>query len=134
LGQACEIARAQGREIIAEIKRRRDLFHQLINEALDNVTLNGHAIDRLPNTLNLSFRGCDGQKILAATGIAASLGAACHTSSRQPSAVLTAMGVAAEDALGAIRFSFGKFTDEAQTRRAAALIIEAVRAQSRNAV
>lgn len=126
-GKACEIARTKGGETAKEVQRLRDLFHNIVTEALPDVKLNGHREHRLPNTLNLSFRGCDGQQLLAETNIAASLGAACHTSSRQPSAVLTAMGVDAETAVGAVRFSFGKFTDEAAVREAAARIIEAVK-------
>jgi cysteine desulfurase len=127
LGKACEIARTKGTEIVAEVKQLRDQFYNKIKTDLENVLLNGHPTDRLPNTLNLSFRGRDGQQILTETGIAASLGAACHTSSREPSAVLTAMGVDREDALGAIRFSFGKFTSEEQVQHAAELIVNAVR-------
>jgi cysteine desulfurase len=127
LGKACEIARTKGASVIAEVKRLRDRFYNKVVSKLENVLLNGHPTERLPNTLNLSFRGCDGQQILTTTGIAASLGAACHTSSREPSAVLAAMGAGREDALGAIRFSFGKFTSEEQVDRAADLIINAVK-------
>ncbi|KAF0240621.1 MAG: cysteine desulfurase [bacterium] len=126
LGKACEIAKTKGESIIAKVKAGRDRFHKIITDSLNNVSLNGHPTERLPNTLNLSFRGCDGQKLLIATDIAASLGAACHTTSRQPSAVLTAMGVTAEDALGAIRFSFGKFTSDEQIIEAANRIIKTV--------
>jgi cysteine desulfurase len=127
LGKACELAERNGASVIAEVKRLRDLFYDKVVSCLDNAALNGHPTERLPNTLNLRFRGCDGQQILASTGIAASLGAACHTSSREPSAVLAAMGVSQQDALGAIRFSFGKFTNEEQVSRAADLIINAAR-------
>lgn len=126
LGKACEIAKNKGESIIASVKAKRDRFYKIITDSLSNVSLNGHPLERLPNTLNLSFRGCDGQKLLIATDIAASLGAACHTTSRQPSSVLTAMGVSAEDALGAIRFSFGKFTSDEEIIEAANRIIKAV--------
>ncbi|MBL8192881.1 MAG: cysteine desulfurase [Blastocatellia bacterium] len=123
LGKACQIAKNSS--TIASVKEKRDNFHQLIIESLKNIKLNGHPTERLPNTLNLSFPGQDGQKLLLATEIAASLGAACHTSSRQPSAVLSAMGVSAEDSLGAIRFSFGKFTSMEDVIEAAERIINA---------
>ncbi len=126
LGKACEIAKIKGEGIVTKVKANRDRFHKIITDSLSNVSLNGHPTERLPNTLNLSFRGCDGQKLLIATDIAASLGAACHTTSRQPSSVLTAMGVTVEDALGAIRFSFGKFTSDEQVVAAANRIIKAV--------
>lgn len=127
LGKACELAKTKGQEVISKVKAKRDHFHKLITDSLNNVTLNGHPTERLPNTLNLSFRGCDGQELLIATDIAASLGAACHTSSREPSAVLSAMGVSREDALGAIRFSFGKYLTEEEVMEAAKRIIKAVK-------
>jgi cysteine desulfurase len=127
LGKACEIAKTKGESIISKVKEKRDHFHQLIMDSLDNVRLNGHPTERLPNTLNLSFCGCDGQELLIATDIAASLGAACHTTSRQASAVLSAMGVSQENALGAIRFSFGKFTSDEEIAEAANRIIKEVK-------
>jgi cysteine desulfurase len=126
LGKACEIAKNKGKDTIALVKQKREMFYNLISESLSNVKLNGHPTDRLPNTLNLSFPGCDGQQILLATEVAASLGAACHTTSRQPSAVLAAMGVSTEDALGAIRFSFGKFTSDEEVQEAAKRIVKVV--------
>lgn len=133
LGHACHLAETKGADIIAQVQAKRDLFYQLICAGLGSshaVKLNGHPTQRLPNTLNLSFPGCDGQEILQATNLAASLGAACHTSSRQPSAVLSAMGVSAIDALGAIRFSFGKFISEAEVSEAATRIVKVVKGQA----
>ena len=133
LGHACQLAETQGAAIIAKVQAKRDLFYQLICDGLGTsqaVKLNGHPTQRLPNTLNLSFPGCDGQEVLQATNLAASLGAACHTSSRQPSAVLAAMGVSAIDALGAIRFSFGKFISEEEVSEAANRIVKAVKARA----
>lgn len=127
LGKACEIAKNKGHETISLVKENREDFYKLISESLDNIKLNGHPTERLPNTLNLSFYGCDGQQILLATEVAASLGAACHTTSRQPSTVLAAMGVNTEDALGAIRFSFGKFTSKEEVTEAAKRIIKVVK-------
>jgi len=58
---------------------------------------------RLPNTLNVSFPGCDGEELLARTqSLAAATGSACHSGRTEPSAVLTAIGLdAAAAALGA---------------------------------
>ncbi|MBI4854849.1 MAG: cysteine desulfurase [Acidobacteria bacterium] len=127
LGKACEIAKNKGENIINKVKANRDLFHKLLTNSLENVILNGHPTERLPNTLNLSFRGFDGQELLIATDIAASLGAACHTTSRQASSVLSAMGLSAEDALGAVRFSFGKYVTEEQAIEAANRIIKFIK-------
>ena len=75
------------------------------------VVLNGHATRRLPNTLNVSFRGLLGQDVLdSLNGVAASTGSACHTGVHVVSPVLAAMGVAEEVGLGAVRFSLGRPT------------------------
>jgi cysteine desulfurase len=89
--------------------------------------LNGHPDKLLPNTLNVSFEGVDSDRLLAGLPeIAASTGAACHAHSREPSAVLTAMGVPAEMALGAVRFSLGRRTASEEIGRAVDLIASAV--------
>ena len=78
---------------------------------------------RLPNTLNLSFRGLDGASLLKRmSGIAASLGSACHDTSRELSSVLKAMGVGEEYGFGAVRFSLGRFTTEEEIEKAVEII------------
>jgi cysteine desulfurase len=77
------------------------------------VVLNGHPRHRLPNTLNVSFPGRIGAKVLAELeGVAASTGSACHAGRVELSPVLRAMGVAPEIGAGAIRFSLGRGTTE----------------------
>lgn len=112
LGAACELAESWiGRQSIQEL---RDLFWlRLTEEFNDSVVLNGHPTDRLPNTLNVSFRGKVGTEILhALDGVAASTGSACHAGSIELSPVLKAMRVPAETGIGAIRFSLGRATTE----------------------
>ena len=75
-----------------------------------NITINGHPSDSLPNTLNVSFPGAEGESILLSldlAGIEASTGSACASGSLEPSHVLMATGVASEIAHGSIRFSLG---------------------------
>jgi cysteine desulfurase len=74
------------------------------------VQLNGHATQRLPNTLNLSFLCIEGESLLLnldLEGIAVSSGSACTSGSLEPSHVLLAMGIPHEIAQSAIRFSLG---------------------------
>ena len=76
--------------------------------------------ERLPNTLNVSVVGQVGSDILAALdGVAASTGAACHAGSVELSPVLQAMGVPPEVGMGALRFSLGRGTTEAEIRAVA---------------
>jgi cysteine desulfurase len=79
----------------------------------DGVVLNGHPSTRLPNTLNVSFVGHRGADVLQQLdGVCASTGSACHSGQVEPSPVLTAMGIEGDRALGAVRFSLGRFTTE----------------------
>ena len=79
----------------------------------DGVVLNGHPSARLPNTLNVSVVGHQGADVLQQLdGVGASTGSACHSGQVEPSPVLTAMGIEGDRALGAVRFSLGRFTTE----------------------
>ncbi len=110
LGAACELAAAwRG---VEKVRGLRDLFWDLLqNKFGDRVVLNGHPIERLPNTLNVSFVSQIGADILGRLpGLAASTGSACHAGSVELSPVLRAMGVPPEIGMGAIRFSLGRTT------------------------
>jgi cysteine desulfurase len=112
LGTACEIARKQ-----IEKKQLKDLtdyfWRQLKDEFGDQIVLNGHPAERLPNTLNISFVNKRGQDLLAAIpDLAASTGSACHADRIELSPVLKAMGVPENVGMGAIRFSLGRYTSK----------------------
>jgi len=112
LGTACEMARTfKGKDSIREL---RDFFWERLKHKFeDRVVLNGHPIERLANTLNVSFVGQVGAEILAhLPGVAASTGSACHAGSVELSPVLRAMRVAPEIGMGAIRFSLGRTTTQ----------------------
>jgi len=79
------------------------------------VHLNGHPEHKLPNTWNISFGGANAVSVMEALpGVAVSPGAACHGDLVEPSHVLAAMGTDPELARGAIRFSLGRETTEAE--------------------
>lgn len=107
LGTACALARE--RLDPAALGHTRDYFWAKLQQSFgDGIALNGHPDHRLPNTLNVSFIGRDGSKLLEALdGIAASTGSACHEDSVTMSPVLAAMGLSDRVAMGAIRFSVG---------------------------
>jgi cysteine desulfurase len=91
----------------------RDRLWDGVRARVDEVQLNGHPTRRLPGTLNLSFRGVEAESLILALdleGIGASAGSACTSGSLEPSYVVTAMGVPAEWALGALRCSLGRST------------------------
>ena len=109
-------------------RESRDLLHQLVSEALPMVKLNGHPEKRLPNTLSLSFPNVEANTLVARLdGVAVSAGAACHSESIDVSAVLEAMKVPIEFAMGTIRFSTGRGNNEENIRKAAEEIIDTAR-------
>lgn len=116
LGAACEVAMPL---LDTEGPRQQKLGHRLfdgLKKAGLNVHLNGHPGKKLPNTWNISFEGHDALEVMEALGrdIAVSPGAACHGDAVTPSHVLTAMGTDPALARGAIRFSLGRETTEAE--------------------
>ena len=127
LGAAATLAGARlrsGAHVGAE--RLRDRLHAALRSEVPDLALNGHPRDRLPNTLNVSFPGLDGEELLAqAPTIAAATGSACHSGRSEPSAVLTAMGLDADRALGAVRLSLGYGTTAADVDAAAAALAAA---------
>ena len=83
----------------------------LLNAAPRQIVLSRRdsSTERLPNTLNISFRNRPAYELLPRLdGVAASAGSACHAGTSSVSPVLTAMGVEPEIAVGAIRFSLGR--------------------------
>src|SRR5580698_10764049 len=121
LGEACRIA---GAMLERESKRlsglARDLFAALKREIPD-IVLVGDPKRRLPNTLNVLFPNASGRKILEkCRHVMASTGSACHADSEEPSAILTALGIARDNALGAVRLSLGRGTTKEDVADAAA--------------
>ena len=118
---ADELAHGAGRRVAA----LRDDLHRRLTEALPGrVRLNGPQHARLPNTLNVSIDGVLGHELLAETPeVAASTGSACHSGTTTPSPVLTAMGIDADRAAGALRLSLGRWTTEADIDAASAALI-----------
>ncbi len=92
LGAAAEVARRDARSIAAAMRRSRDRLGEAIASECD-VVVNGHPTERLPNTLNVSFRAIRSNDLLAliADDVAASGGSACHADSVTLSPVIAAI-------------------------------------------
>ncbi len=112
LGKACEIAQRDLEENMTHMKFLRDRLHEGLLAILADIRLNGHYDQRLPNTISISFKGREANRILEDIGqeVAASAGAACHSDTIQISHVLEAMNVPLEWAKGTLRFSVGRMT------------------------
>lgn len=125
---------------LREAHRQRDdryahllaLRERLLDGILERIPgshLNGDRHDRLPNNVNVSFAGVEGETILLNLdmhGIAASSGSACTTGSTEPSHVLTAIGLSPSLANGSVRLTLGKDNTPAHIDRAIDVLAETV--------
>jgi cysteine desulfurase len=136
MGKAVEIALAT---MDSEAKRQialRDEFIKTLLDTIPDTILNGHPVNRLPNNVNISFEGIEGESILLnldMEGIAASTGSACSSSSLEPSHVLLSIGLTHEFAHGSVRFSLGRNTTKEELDYVAEIlpgIIKKLRAMS----
>ncbi len=119
-GKAIEIAQ---REMDAEAERLTYLRDKLISglfERIGELRLNGHPTRRLPNNVNIIVKYVEGEAVLLnldLEGICASTGSACSSGSGEPSHVLLALGIPADEARGSLRFTLGKWTTEEEIER-----------------
>ncbi len=127
LGKACEIANRDLEKNMLHMRKMRERLYEGLRETLKNMKLNGHPEKRLPNTLSLSFCGIEANTILSEIEeVAASAGAACHSSGVELSHVLKAMNVPMEYAMGTVRFSTGRMTTEKDIDEAIDIICKVV--------
>jgi len=116
LGKACEMC---VNEDHSKVIRLRNKLEDRILEQIPHTHLNGvkDRNKRLPNTSNISFEGIEGESIMAHLdnrGIYVSTGSACHSGTHEASPTLKAMNVPYRIAMGSIRFSVGRYNNEAQ--------------------
>jgi cysteine desulfurase len=110
MGEAFRIAKL---EMHGERDRIRMLSQRLINglKDIEQTFLNGHAEQRVPHNVNMSFNFVEGESlIMGIKGIAVSSGSACTSASLEPSYVLRALGRSDELAHSSLRMTIGRFT------------------------
>ena len=110
MGKALEIATAHLDERMAHESELRDYVIDRVLKNIPEARLNGGRSPRLPNNVNISFPGLEGETILLDLdmhGICASTGSACNSDSLDPSHVLLSIGVPEEIGHGSMRFTFG---------------------------
>ncbi len=112
LGKAAEIAKeALDRGDLARMAALRDRLQEKILGEVESIGVNGEGALRVPNTTNIHFDYIEGEALVIALdlkGLAVSTGAACSSGAIEPSHVLTAMGLPADQARASLRFSLGK--------------------------
>ncbi len=133
LGAAAELALQRLNTRMERLKKLADGLLWRLRAEIPGVILNGPEVERLPNTLNVSFPGVRGSALLErASELSASTGSACHADVESPSSVLNAMGLSPERALSAVRLSVGTPTKEADIEAACSALTEAHRGLTAN--
>jgi cysteine desulfurase len=116
LGKAAQIAKATLTADAQRISALRDTFEQSILARVPDAHVNAGNAPRTPNTSNITFPGIEGEALVISLdlkGLACSTGAACSSGAVEPSHVLTAIGLPAEEARASLRFSLGRHTTSA---------------------
>src|SRR5574343_1339965 len=126
MGEAFRIAREEMHEEQARLRVLRDTLWAGLQD-LEQVFLNGDAVQRIAGNLNVSFNFVEGESlIMALKDIAVSSGSACTSASLEPSYVLRALGLTDELAHSSIRFSIGRYTTEADIDHTIKIVNEAI--------
>jgi cysteine desulfurase len=127
LGKAAEICTKVLDEETARIKSLRDKLWEGIKSDGGNVSLNGSAVHRLPNNLNICIEGVKASNLFSETrDLAFSTGSACSSESEKPSPVLKAIGLSDDAVFSSIRLGIGRFTTEEEIDYSISRITEAV--------
>lgn len=109
--KAVELGAAELEGEAERIRSLRDELERRIIETIKDARVNGGRERRLPGTLNVSFKGADGEALLIGLdmeGVCVSTGSACGSGAMEPSHVLRAMSVPAEFINGSLRISLGR--------------------------
>jgi cysteine desulfurase len=112
MGEAFRIAKL---EMAQDNAKARALHDRLINglSDMEQVFLNGHATQRVPHNINMSFNFVEGESlIMGIKGLAVSSGSACTSASLEPSYVLRALGRSDELAHSSLRMTIGRWSTE----------------------
>jgi len=115
---------------VAKLRGMRDQLEAGLRETCEPIVVNGSPEHRLPNTLNISFPGVEGEALLVALdldGIACSLGSTCASGSAEPAPVLVAMGCGEEVYRSAVRLSISSDNDPSEMTEAVRRISAVVR-------
>lgn len=127
ISKAIEIASKEMEEEKNKYKEFSEYFYNSLKNEIKDIKLNGHPEKRLKNTLNISVKGIDGNLLVQEVReVCFSTGSACHSDEKSISYVLQAMGVERDYAIGALRFSFGRYTQREEIEFSAKKIKEGI--------
>ncbi|MFE4542009.1 cysteine desulfurase family protein [Arthrobacter sp. NPDC056727] len=129
LATALTLAHADQRALAARVTGLRDQFIKAVLDSVPGAMLTGHPSQRLPSVASFCFPGTSGESVLLELerqGVVCSSGSACAAGLDAPSPVLVALGIEAEVAQTAVRFSFDSSVTAADLEAAAAAVTAAV--------
>lgn len=129
LGRAAVLAVEEQAHEAARMEMLAQMLTERLREVVPDLRITAESAPRAPHVLSVYVPGTEGEALLLnldMAGIAASGGSACSTGSPEPSHVLTAMHVPAEQALGTVRFSMGHQTSEEDIARLAEVLPKAI--------
>lgn len=129
LATALTLAGTSQQAASARVAALRDDFISAVLAGVPGAVLTGHPDERLPSVASFCFPGTSGESVLLELerqGVICSSGSACAAGSDEPSPVLLAMGISAEVAQTAVRFSFESSITAPELREAAAAVHSAV--------
>jgi cysteine desulfurase len=139
-GKAAELVKMNCETDAERVAVLRDRLEEMLTGSLGSVHVNGDRGRRIANTTNLAFAGAGGEALVIALdlqGISCATGAACSSGAVEPSHVLLAIGLSADEARSSLRFSLGRATTSDEIDRAIAIIpptVERLRALSPRAL
>ncbi|HEU0075044.1 MAG TPA: cysteine desulfurase family protein [Dehalococcoidia bacterium] len=127
VGQAVALTEAESRrsDYVESTRRLRDRLTATLTSRIPDSLLTGDPVDRLSSNVSISFRGVRGDELVGALdkeGIAVSAGAACGSSTWEPSHVLLAMGLSMPDVVGGLRLSLSLETTDAEVDQVIAVL------------
>ena len=126
-GKACELCEQLMPEESKQLTALREKLKDGIMDNLEEVYLNGHPTERLPNNVNISFAYVEGESVLMGLKeIALSSGSACTSATLEPSYVLRGLGVGSDLAHSSIRFGLGRFNTEEEVDYVTKRVLETI--------
>jgi cysteine desulfurase len=130
LAKAAELAQQDMMIESERLLRLRDRLAGLVLDQVKDSWINGTMAERLPSNLNFGFRYVEGESLLMfldSKGIAVSTGSACSSHKLEPSHVLMALGLPAEECHGSLRITMGRSNTEEDIDNVGSAIVEAVK-------
>jgi cysteine desulfurase len=115
------------KESVANMNTENDTLTEFVRSTVDgmkanisNIHINGDDKNRLPGIINIVFDNVSGEalmNLLDLKGICVSTGSACTSGNTEPSHVLTSIGLTTEQAMSAIRISYGKYNTSSEVEK-----------------